>query len=252
MLVFDGANARMSVLDPGWAEVRTAPIPNYPWSAAILESRDIIVNADVRDPDRIGRPYHRFDAMGNYLDAFGDEPGESVLPGDISGRMRWIAPGHGSTFWSLRLRRQYVVELWDVSGQRLRQLVRDAEWFRPYDRDRPTTREDPPQAEGVAIWFDRATGWIWTILNVPDPNWRSGLGAPQRMEGQTAYPIVDFQRVFDTVVEVLDPENGRVVARRRFDGTIDMANGFGVVAGAREREDGTPYVQLWRIVLRNE
>ena len=62
LYVFDRGNARLTVLDPALREVRTAPIPPSTNTAVVLATGTVVLNAAVGDPERIGHPYHRFDA----------------------------------------------------------------------------------------------------------------------------------------------------------------------------------------------
>jgi len=249
LYVFDRGNARLTVLDPGLREVRTAPIPPSTNAAIVLATGAVVLNAAVGDSERIGHPYHRFDAIGNYRGFFGADPDEPVRPGDIAGAVRWLTPAHGNQFWSLRYARSYTMELWDASGTLVRRYTRDADWFARYDRAKNLAPGNPPQSRGMGVWFDQRTGLLWTIVHVADPQWRDGAGPLRRADGGEYMPIHDRQRVYDTIVEVIDVNAGRVLARRRFDGTVDIPIGAGLFAGVRETAEGAPYLELWRFTL---
>lgn len=247
--VFDRGNARLSVLDPGMREVRTSPIPPSTNTAIVLPTGTVVVNAAVGEPDRIGHPFHRLDQDGNYTGYFGADAGSPVQPGDIAGTVRWMTPALGNKFWSLNYARSYTLELWDADGTLLKRITRDADWFAPYDRATSLAPRNPPQSRGMGVWYDQRVGLLWTIMHVADPRWRDGTGPLRRAHGEEYLPIHDMQRVYDTIVEVIDVNTNRVLARRRFDMTIDLPIGAGLFAGARETPEGAPYLDVWRFSL---
>lgn len=246
--VFDRANARLSVLDPDLREVRTIPIPPSTNTAAVLPTGTAVLNAAVWDTDRVGHPYHRIDATGS-SGYFGADPNEPLRPGDVSGAVRWMTPARGSQFWSLRHAHRYSLELWDADGTLHKRYTRTADWFAEYDRSTTLAPGNPPQSRGMGVWFDQRTGLVWTIVHVADPRWRDGVGPVRRAEGGEYLPVHDRQRVYDAIVEVIDVDAGRVLARQRFDHTIDIPIGAGLFAGARETPYGEPYLEVWRLVL---
>jgi hypothetical protein len=249
LYVFDRSNARMTVLDPRLREVRTAPIPPSTNTAILLASGAVVLNAAVWDQQRIGHPFHLFDAVGNYRGFFGADPDESVRPGDVSSAVRWLTPAHGNQFWSMHHTRSYTLELWDAHGTLKKRFTRTADWFGEYDRATNLAPGSPPQSRGMGVWFDSRDGLLWTIVHVADPRWREGVGPLMRAEGQEYYPIRDRQRVYDAIVEVIDVGAGRVIARQRFERTVDIPVGGGVFAGVRETAAGVPYLELWRFSL---
>lgn len=141
------------------------------------------------------------------------------------------------------------MELWDAGGTLQKRYTRDADWFASYDRSTNLAPDSPPQSRGMGLWFDQRTGLLWTIVHVADPRWRDGAGPLMRAEGMEYLPVRDPQRVYDAIVEVIDVDAGRVLARRRFDGTVDIPVGAGLFAGARETPDGAPYLEMWRFTL---
>jgi hypothetical protein len=249
LLIIDRGNSRMSVLDASLRELRTAPVPATTNGMVVLDSHDVILNASVRDRERIGHPFHRLDAMGNYLGAFGADAGGAVRPGDVSSLVRWMAPAGGDRFWSMRFEGEYVLELWDATGQRHRRLERSASWFPPYERPENITPSRPPQSRGMGVWLDRDAGHLWSLVHVADRRWQEGLGPARRLEGQLVYPVQERQRVFDAIIEVIEVKTARMVAWRRFDETFDLPIGEGLYGAIRESPDGIPYVEVWRLRL---
>jgi hypothetical protein len=144
---------------------------------------------------------------------------------------------------------QYTLESWSADGELVTALVRRVEWFRPSEDYWLPTPERPPAPRLMGVWEDSA-GLVWTIAHVGDRRWRRGLGNGIRIEGQTAYPITDQQRVYDSVLEVIDPVAGRLLASRRFSGTFDLVVQPNLLAAIREAAAGWLYLEIWSVQLQ--
>ncbi len=246
-LVLDEELGVLTVFDSAYRPQRTARFPFRPWTAALLDPEHVVVNARIGDAARIGLPLHVFRTDGTHLRSFGsDRPVE--LPGQLFMNLRWLWPASDGSVWSLRESHRYSIERWDPQGRKVIELDRDAEWFRPYaDRWLPTPTVAPaPYTSGM--WQD-AEGLLWVLTIVPDPQWARGLGDGLAAEGQTAYAVTDIHRVYDTIVEVIDPTLGRVVARSRVDARLDIVVDANLIAESREEDQGYFTVRLWRAEL---
>ena len=122
----------------------------------------------------------------------------------------------------------YGFEAWnpeDVSAPVTR-LVGDPEWFDPGPPlpGAPVTAPVP----SVVIGLRLERGLLWTATWVADENWTANTGA--------APSPLDLDRFLDTILDVIDPASGALIARTRRDealrGTGDDTLLFGV------REDG--------------
>ena len=239
---------RLTVLSPSFELVTSTLLTFSPMSGVRMDDGSFVVNANIGDTDRLGIPLHHIDADGAVLASFGDD-GSVLRPGELHSLLRWLAVGHGGGVWAVPFSNKYVIELWNPAGDRVAELVRQAEWFRPYDRYWLPSLKDRPAPRIMGVWED-GDGNVWTIVHVGDRRWKRGLAKGIPAEGQMMYPIEDEQRVYDTIVEVIDPSTGRVVASRRFDETFDVVVEPNLVAGYREADDGRPYVEIWQVHLR--
>jgi hypothetical protein len=63
---------------------------------------------------------------------------------------------------------------------------------------------------------DQSKGLIWVNITVPDDEWAEGLVESPYPEG-TGYEIGEADKYYDTIVEVIDPDRGEVIASQRYD-----------------------------------
>ncbi|MDX1450435.1 MAG: hypothetical protein R3246_15405, partial [Acidimicrobiia bacterium] len=89
-----------------------------------------------------------------------------------------------------------------------------------------------------------AEGRIWVMYSVPDDDWEEVVGT----DGPHGFSVEDYHGYYDTVVEVIDPEETRVVAMSRFD-----SNAFYFVRPLEiaviARVEDEPYLDVYRLGL---
>jgi len=245
--IFDQGNARLAVLSPQYQPVRTAPIPRSTLTATFAGDSTLILNAEVNDRERIGLPFHRFDIAGNYVASFGD-PTTRPSPRSPAPVFR-LARANGGGFWAAPATGEYRIEKWGAQGVKHFEVHRRVAWFEPYQKAWAPTPDRPPPPTISALWED-GEGLLWVISAVGDPNWQQGLGAGRRGEGgQTYYPWLDHSRLFDSMVEVIDPRAGVVLASQRLDVALWISIGDGLFSSLDERADGSPRHDVWRLRL---
>jgi hypothetical protein len=126
-------------------------------------------------------------------------------------------------------------------------LQREAEWFGDGGRQNAGERE----ASISGIWEDDQ-GYLWVMIQVRDPSYAANLARLPEMAGGMGRGILprDFSDLEDTVLDVIDPSEGRLIASRRFDEY--MTRGQSVAAPIlvyRERQSGAPRFDAMRPVL---
>lgn len=245
IVVFDVGNARMTVLSPDYRPVRSAPIPPVSYAAA-ASGRTIFLNARVPDRSRIGLSLHRMDFAGNYLGSHGDSAA-LVLPRRVESLLR-LATSHLGGVWVAPELYDYRLERWTTQGVRVTTIIRDAEWYPPYDKVWSATPTTAPPPTITAVWED-AGGLLWVFGTVAAPRWWEGLGPGQLLEGRRVYPTKAEDDVLDAVVEVIDPTAGRLVTSRRFDAPLRVALGNSLASSMSYNADGVLKVQVWRLRL---
>lgn len=137
---------------------------------------------------------------------------------------------------------RYQIEKWDTSGRHVLTLRRRADWFIPWgvDSTRPISSQEPQLA---AIEED-SQGRIWLFFAVPDPTRRvdGRLGG----RGGMAALVARVQGTLDTIVEVIDPVRGRLIATRRFADPLISAGGL-YAYSVREVPSGYVFMEVWRL-----
>jgi hypothetical protein len=96
--------------------------------------------------------------------------------------------------------------------------VREAPWFTPWDNPSPY-RQDlvKPVPLILGLYQDR-DGLIWVFIRVAEMAWQPSrnLDAAAMLRELTMLSNAELEKYTDTVVEVIDPVQARVVASRRF------------------------------------
>ncbi len=143
-----------------------------------------------------------------------------LTPGNSYELKRHLAPRNQTSFWSLH-GTDYRIDLWNTSGRLIESLYRDAPWF-----ERRTMRSSahltPPPGELKGLAAD-PDGLLWVLLSIADPEWM-GYDFPAVESG--SYPGRNRHLedgVYDSVLEVVDPSLGAVIARAQYD---DYFSGF--------------------------
>lgn len=248
MYVIDMGNGRVTVYDPDLVYVRDFPLHHDAAFPVYLGGGQIVVNGRMQTPERVGLPLHLFTTDGEPVRAFGSVTGEyrSDLPHLM---FRKITPSRRrNAVWSA-WEYQYVLEEWNISGDLERRIVRDAPWFPPVALPAPTSDDNPPPTGFRALRHD-TTGVLWTAVLVAAPDYHRGLGESVRGEGGLTYNLINnVSALYDTVIEAIDPDSGRVIARRRIRAVVLYWLGDGEALAYRQTEDGVPIVDILRVEL---
>ncbi len=249
--VSDPAQRRLTVLGPDHRVARTVPAPAE--VAGVLPGRggEVVVQALDRSPALVGYPLHRLASTGRVVASFG-----SRRPATRRDRPyddpRAVNRARNQGVWSARLNR-YRVELWDASGRPVLALERSPSWFVPWTRH-PGVREDEvrpvPLLQAVR---EDARGRLWVFVRVPDARWRAASApAPaERRRERGVVPANQLRRYLDTVVEVLDPRTGRILASTRLEGVFAafLVSGGNLAYTRRETAEGIEKVEVWELGL---
>lgn len=225
--IFDGtARALVYGADRGFG--REVALPVAPWDAAFLaDGRLVVASASSRAP----LPVLLLTQSGEVVREIGTAP-----PGEPLGTMRRIAIGPDGTIWTMAVLGSWRVERWDTTGASLGEMVREPAWFPPYDSYQPPAPGVPPQPALQSFWFDSA-GRLWVLGKAADPAWADGVGALDARGGDEGTSVItDPDRVYDTVLEVIDPATGELLATTR----LDIAWPFTAEPGTLMRVVTTP------------
>ena len=214
--VFDDGNGRLQVLTPTGDFVRSFPTPSSGDPIALLTNGDHLFHTFPMTED---------DALFTIVRPTGEERARFGKPfGPEFDLDQWIVgAAPAGEFWAASIWK-YEMHRWTGSGSIVRTVMREAPWFADSFGTLTNAevaavyRTRPPPPFLRHIWED-STGLLWAYTQVPDPMWEPGLAV--RMTPEWG------RRTFDTVVEAIDLELGRVVARGRSDELL------GAVCGSR-------------------
>jgi hypothetical protein len=180
-----------------------------PFPIAVLDDGTVVVQGESHTPSARGMLFHVVEPDGTVSRSIGPANG-TVVPGiDVS-----LARGSDNTFWAA-LGNSYVITRWSPQGEPLLEVQRTADWFIPWTT--PATgsaRYDRPQPTLSAVHED-ADGLLWTLVHVAASGWRS-QGVDRGAE--VAPILAEHNALYDTMVEVIDPVKGTLVASRRLQG----------------------------------
>jgi hypothetical protein len=194
-------------------------------------------------PELFGYPLHIFQSTGSRVHSFGaaSSDGADGSVGTINGTLALAAP---DKFWTTEMDR-YELSLWSTGGTRLRVLERRPEWFKPWHAWDGRIDVAPPAPRMIAIRQTRG-GQLLTLASVPAADWTP---VPGRAANREAPPPTarDFERATDTVIELIEPSRGIVVASKRFKQTlVDILNDT-LMAGVSTDAAGRAQVDVWTL-----
>jgi len=241
---------RMSLFSPNYAWVRTSSLALTPSTAVHAPDVGFLFSGALRFADGIGHPVHVVDRNGAHIRSFGSATGEQDLYSRLEGLRRMTAP-RGQIFWTSRVD-AYVLEQWNLEGRKLAQLTRHVSWFPP-DVKMPrgsnyTTHAPPPYMIGIT---EDSAGLVWTLAQVADRDWkplRELLPSPSGTQNR-ATPDSVRHKIWDSVLEVIDPARGVVLVEQRFDTKFQEFIAPNLLVSFDEDADGNPRYVVWRARL---
>ncbi len=254
LLLHDMRRRAVSVFDGDHTFARRFLLPANPgitggWPA-ILRFADggIVMNAALGSVEGVGLPLHFVDAEGTVTRSVGSGP-PSVSSHGHPTQARVLAFASPSTFWAAHGSR-YEIELWDREGALVKSLRREVDWFPPLEEGQAPSLIGP----GVQGLFQDAGGLLWVLIRVPNPD-APGMILPERerlvQEGRGAMPSrAEADRRFDTVIEVIDPETGTLMATRRLDEYVNVVDSSGLIFTYEERPTWEGRLVVWALELR--
>lgn len=247
LVILDNVNRRETVLSPEYEVVRTRPI------LAVLRGNDVAklpdgslaIGGPISTPERVALPIHVIGSDGRVSRSFGAADSTVYLRTPY-GMNRALSASADGRLWSA-MRTNYLLELWDGEGEKQGEIHGEAEWFEAWDQDLPIAPDVPPFPWIQGIRID-ARGRLWVLARVTSPGFEEGLGREVTPRG-TSYTLEDWDAVFDTVVEVIDPGNGTLLASHSVDAYLTRFLADGLVVGFREDSAGVPILDIWRAEL---
>lgn len=224
-----------------FAHTRTLGLELPPGIGATLRWADgsTLVSHKGRDGSLAGYSLHKLTATGQRDVSFGAEDSEfhPFVPGlRTARRLAWATD---TTFWAGNAD-TYRIDQWGVDGTHVAAVQRVAPWFPTAwasraEFDGPTP---PILATLVADGPDR----LWTAVLMRDDGWRDQIASYSEIN-EPMFEGSD-NALWDTVIEIIDLTENRVIASQRFDEYITAFLAPGVI-GAVMDEGMETYYQVW-------
>ncbi len=168
--------------------------------------------------------------------------------------MRALAPARAGGVWAAHYD-AYRIERFDSMGTLVVSLQRSVPWFPDGDGSVVIpTPESPPKPTIFSLIEDEG-GLLWIFTAIADADYQRGLRPREdvRSPDQARFAMADFDRYLDTVVDIIDPATGQLVASQRFDEFMMFALSAGrdqaVAAGLRVVESGHQLVVVYSVSL---
>lgn len=226
LYVYDHAQLRRSVFDPGHEFVRTERIPAFMRDMVPLPSGHMIVNSTIRTADGVDWPLHLIGADGGVLQTFGNETASS-RPDDSFLELRAIAVDGEGVLW-VAPKNAYELSAYSMAGTRLeptnRRYRRQVDWFQPWTE--PSRGAEPPKPNVNQIAFGpEDPSLLWVLISVADAEWAPV--PPQRSSKE----LIDS--LYDDILEVIDVKSGSVLASRRFGPSLSRLTFQGLIPALR-------------------
>lgn len=215
-IVDRGHNTRM-VLDSRSADVieqHTIETPGRVWDIVFGPSV-YVASGPIATRDAAGFPLHAYDYQGRWQLSFGVI--QPAFRGDLMPLLlRWVTPADSSSFWATPMN-EYRLQRWTFDGRKLAELAGERRWFTPWVRPPPTRSLDHAPYTYVAGMTSDNSGRLWILFAMPAPEWREALDTLRDQMGNRM--IRPGARYRDSVVELVDPSRGILIASARLQGS---------------------------------
>ena len=244
--VYDAGQSRITVFDPLLRLIRVVPTqqfvnsPNGWW---VTQQGSYVANASIRSRSQSGIPMHLVDAEGRLQKSFGSEAG--VFRSDFGHAWMRRAAVVQDGIWGLHLN-EYLLEKWDRAGTRKAHIRREARWFEPWWTYPDAELPSPPMSIGLHA---DSLGRLWTVTLVASANQKKYREVKPGERGSRYATYKDQDRAFDSMIEILDPVVGRLIASGRVAPKLIVDLGNQYYVGYREGPNGVGYMDIWHVTL---
>ncbi len=172
---------------------------------------------------------------------------------DYNETVGFLAPSHRyGGLWFSKLN-EYALHLF-VDERPRRVLVRDGDWFEPWEG--PASGSPgltAPKRTSISDIAERPDGLVTVIAIVADANWEQNRPALARGRtgGEISSDALPLRLMFDSVVEIIDPETGQIVGTVRSDDQLRVpGGGDGTVLYALRQDDiGRYRILVYKVVF---
>jgi hypothetical protein len=234
-------NPRAVVFGDDRSYGRTVPLPMGIWDALVLADSRIVLTSPMNEQPL---PFLLLDPQGNLIRELGGSDSLSLAVKSP----RWLARGNDGSYWTMPMQFRWRLEHWDSTGALIRAIEQTPDWFPRYHQMLALTHTQPPQPTVQAFWID-SMGRLWVLGRTADPAWAAGLGPARAGVGGATAPIIDPDKVYDTVIELRDAATGALISQARFDVSYPFMVEPGVVMRVLDTPEGWKRAELMRVAV---
>lgn len=230
-------------------EVRNrTPLPTLGRVGDVAVFRDgrYVLNGPVSDPEGMDRPVHIVNPDGDLLHSLSERiPSLATRYHGSAEGFRVLALAHDESGVWIAARNAYEITRWSSTGVRELTLRRNVDWFEPWTEWVPPTQASPPPR--LRDLASDESGRLWTRIIVADPEFEP---LPPPDPGALHMRYAEDSRQYDSVLEVLDPDSGAVLAHCRYPGHASLQPGGPYLVRPSVTPDGEQRFEVFRLELR--
>ncbi len=245
MFVLDPRLLRITALSPSYTFIRSLQSPGFIDQWLVTRDGRFVLTATIGSAARAGWPVHLMNSQGQIVHSFGTDVPRLDPQRRIESRRKLAASSDGGV-WTSRVER-YFLERWTLDGKRTAALQRDASWFVVDSDYKGPASVVPPPSRVHAIWEDK-NGRVWIAILVADQNWKRTNARAQEGD-MIPMPRAQNGAIYDTIIEVIDIDAGRLVSSVRFPDYMLTAGSGQPFVSYHEDVVGRPSYKVWRFTL---
>ena len=247
ILVIDAAARRATVFSPDLRPRRYVSLRTQLFSTTVVRWPDRVMTNTRPTSREGGWPLSVTSFAGSdiaVVTSFGPDDSPS-RPGAMPTH-RLAKTGDGR-IWAADVQQYRLVE-WAGDGDRVATLERNPDWFDGKVSGGLGTSTSPPPPAIQAIDVDD-NGRIWVFVAVAADTWREAWPGRARARREVRAQDMAYEKLYRTMVEVIDPTEGRVITRRTIDQWVIAALPGRRIAAYTVDRDGIPQVEISQIEL---
>ena len=228
---------RLTYLTSDGEFVETVAVAGQVRDILFMDRDRVLVHAMQYGENTIGQPFYVLERDRSFSPAFGADTPAQRPPG-VHDVFRNIAPNGKGGIWSAQVNR-YEIEEWTATGSRTQTLVREIPWFVAWATHPGRADQFRPVSSIMGIQRD-ARGLLWVFSVVADANWRASSQRPAdgiERRGDPGLSFEELDNYVDTMVDVIDPVGGVVLASHRYGERYVPSPTPGYAYRVRDRRD---------------
>lgn len=251
MLVIDLGNQRALVFAPTGAVVRQLAFPHRLRHGIVVRWPDrVIMSGPVAAPSGAGRALHELSFAGRsatIVRSFG--PTEAASPARDLALQHVFTRAGPDAWWSMAPGR-YELSRWDSALRPTSTLSRTPSWMSTASPMSTGTPDSPPSARVRHVVSDR-DGRLWVYAWVAAPTWREAWAGARSSggRGETSVSRMRIDKLYNTVLDVIDPSSGALVVSTTLQGVVVGAPDADRVALYQYSLAGEPIVRVVQLRL---